>query len=57
MEQVCILDMREVVPQKRTIMQVKVQWEHYAPDEATQESEDVMKQAYPFLFQEFDKTE
>ena len=37
MELVCILDMREVVLLKKTIMQVKVQLDHYAPEEATRE--------------------
>ena len=56
-EPVHILDMREVVHHKKTIVQVKVQWEHYAPYEATWEREDVMRQDYPFLFQDFDKIE
>ena len=35
---------------ERTIGQVKVQWKHYSPDEATWELEDAMRVAYPFLF-------
>ena len=29
---------------------VKVQWEHYGPEEATWELEDAMRLAHPFLF-------
>ena len=47
----CILYPREVVLHKQTIVQVKVQWEHYAPEEATWERENVLKQVYVFLFQ------
>ena len=57
MELVCILDMREVVLLKKTIMQVKVQLDHYAPKEATREREDVMRQVYPGLFQNFNQNE
>ena len=48
--------MSEAVLQKKTIAQVKVKWEHYALDEATWEKEDVIRQDYPFLFQDFNKT-
>ena len=34
----------------RTIAQVKVQWEHFGPDEVTWEMEDAMRHAYPILF-------
>ena len=56
-EPICILDNKEVVLQNKTIKQLKFQWKNYAPKEATWEREDVMKQAYPFLFQDFDRTE
>ena len=36
---------------KWEITQVKVQWEHYTPEEATWEEEEDMRQGYPFLFQ------
>ena len=52
----CILDRKEVVFQKRTIVQVKVQWKHYTPHKVTLEEEDVMRQVYPILFQDYDKT-
>ena len=34
----------------QAIGQVKVQWEHYGPDEATWELEDSMRVEHPFLF-------
>ena len=37
---------------KRAITQVKVQWQHYGPDEATWEDEELIKKAYPELFRE-----
>ena len=57
MELVRILDMREVVLLKKTTMQVKVQLNHYAPKEATWEREDVMRQVYLGLFQNFNQNE
>eukprot|EP00253_Pinus_taeda_P029139 PITA_29139 len=42
-----ILDWREVLLRKRAITQVKVQWQHFGPNEATWEDEEFMKQAYP----------
>ena len=47
-----ILDQREVRLRKRAITQVKVQWQHYGPDEATWEDEELIKKAYPELFME-----
>eukprot|EP00253_Pinus_taeda_P012418 PITA_12418 len=49
-EPVSILDRRRVVLRKRAIIQVKVQWQHFRPDEATWEDEQNMKEAYPELF-------
>jgi len=46
----CIIDRKEIPLKNITIAQVKVQWKHFGPDEATWELEDAMKQAYPFLF-------
>jgi hypothetical protein len=46
----CILDRKETPLRNRTIAQVKVQWRHFGPDEATWEMEDAMRQAYPILF-------
>ena len=34
----------------RAMGMVKVQWEHYGPEEATWELEDAMRLAHPFLF-------
>ena len=46
----CILDRKETPLWNQTIAQVKVQWRHFGPDEATWEREDAMKQTYPILF-------
>jgi hypothetical protein len=46
----CILDIKKTPLWNRTIAQVKVQWKHFGPDEATWEMEDAMRQAYPILF-------
>jgi hypothetical protein len=46
-----ILDKRELTLRNRAIRQVKVQWKHLSPEEATWEMEDHMREAYPFIFQ------
>jgi len=46
----CILDKREILLRNRTIGQVKVQWKHLSPDEATWELESHMQETYPILF-------
>jgi hypothetical protein len=46
----CILDRKETPLRNITIAQVKVQWKHFGPDEATWEMEDAMRQAYLILF-------
>ena len=45
-----ILDRKVTMLQNRAIGQVKVQWEHYGPKEATWELEDAMQLTHPFLF-------
>ena len=45
-----ILDRKVTMLQNRAIGQVKVQWEHYGPEEAMWEMEDAMRLAHPFLF-------
>ena len=50
-EQDCILGQREITLQNHTIGQVKVQWKHLSPEEATWELESNMRDAYPILFQ------
>ena len=45
-----ILDQREVQLRKRVIFQAKVQWQHYGPEEATWEDEELRREAYPNLF-------
>jgi hypothetical protein len=46
-----ILDKKETMLWNRVIVQVKVQWKHFSPEEATWELEDVMRKTYPTLFQ------
>ena len=48
----CILGRREITLRNRTIGQVKVQWKHLSPEEATWELESKMQEAYPILFPE-----
>jgi len=45
-----ILERREKNLRNRSIGQVKVQWKHLGPKEATWEMEDNMRKAYPELF-------
>eukprot|EP00253_Pinus_taeda_P009047 PITA_09047 len=49
-EPLSILDQRKVQLRKRVITQVKVQWRHFGPDEATWEDEELMRKTYPDLF-------
>ena len=53
-EPTCILDKKVTMLQNRAIRHVKVQWEHYGPEEATWELEDAMRLAHPFLFKSAD---
>eukprot|EP00253_Pinus_taeda_P017346 PITA_17346 len=45
-----ILDRREVRLRKRVITQIKVLWQHYGPEEATWEDEEIMRKVYSDLF-------
>ena len=56
-EPMCFLDRREIQLQKQIIVQVKVQWKHYSEDEATWEREEIMRQNFPILFQDFNNIE
>eukprot|EP00253_Pinus_taeda_P012699 PITA_12699 len=49
-EPLSILDRREVQLRKRVITQIKVQWQHYGPEEATWEDKELFQKAYPGLF-------
>jgi hypothetical protein len=50
---VSILDRKVRWLRNREVRQVKVQWTHYSPEEATWEMEDAMREAYPHLFFSF----
>ena len=52
----CILDKKEIELRKWTIVQGKIQLKHYTLEEATSEREKEMRQVYPILFQDYDKT-
>ena len=39
---------------RRAIAQVKVQWKHFGPEEATYEDENFVREAYPELFTELE---
>ena len=45
-----ILDKKVIMLQNRAIGQVKVQWRHFSPIDATWELEDEMRKEYPHLF-------
>eukprot|EP00253_Pinus_taeda_P006607 PITA_06607 len=45
-----ILDQRRVELRRKVISQVKVQWQHFGPEEATWEDEQMMRDTYPRLF-------
>ena len=47
-----ILDRKEIVLRNQVIAQVKVQWKHFSPEEATWELEEEMRINYPGLFPE-----
>ena len=49
-EPVSILDRRRVELRKKVISQVKVRWQHFGPEEATWEDEQLMRDTYPRLF-------
>jgi hypothetical protein len=51
-EPLCILERKETILWNRSITQVKVQWKHFSPEEATWELEEEMLKSYPILFQE-----
>ena len=50
-EPYCILGRKKITLWNCTIGQVKVQWKHLSPKEATWELESKMRDAYPILFQ------
>ena len=52
MEPLCILDKKETVLRNQVAARVKVQWNHFSPEEATWELEEDMQKKYPGLFLE-----
>ena len=49
-EPIHIMDMRKIELQNRVVAQVKVQWKHFSPKEATWELEEDLKKSYPTPF-------
>ena len=49
MEPFRILDRKERMLWNRAIVQIKVKWKHFSPEEATWEIEDKMQEAYPSI--------
>ena len=49
---VCILDSRDQVLRRNTVMLVRVLWRHYGVEETTWEREDTMRATYPLLFRD-----
>ena len=47
-----ILDQKWIALRNRAIAQVKVQWKHFSPEEATWELEGDLQKSHPILFQE-----
>jgi hypothetical protein len=45
-----ILDWREVTLWNRAIAQVKLQWKHFSPEEATCELEGDLQKSHPIMF-------
>jgi hypothetical protein len=45
-----ILDKREIALRNRGVAQVKVQWKHFSPKEATWELEGDLQKSHPILF-------
>ena len=56
-EPMCIIDKTEIQLQKHTIVQAKVQWKHYLAEETTWKIEEIMRQNFPALFQDFNNTD
>ena len=49
---VCIVDSRDQVLRRKTVMLVRVLWRHYGVEEYMWEREDTMRATYPFLFRD-----
>jgi hypothetical protein len=51
-EPLCVLDRREITLRNRAVAQVKVQWKHFSPEEATWELEGYLRKYHPIMFRE-----
>ena len=49
---VCIMDSQDQVLRRKTMMLVRVLWQHREVEESTWESEDTMRATYPLLFRD-----
>ena len=49
---VCIMDSQDQVLRRKTVRLVRVLWQHRRVEESTWEREDMMRDAYPFLFRD-----
>ena len=48
----CIMDSRDQVLRCKTMMLVRVLWQHRGVEESTWELEDMMRATYPLLFRD-----
>ena len=48
----CIMDSQDQILRGKIVRLVKVLWQHREVEEATWESEDIVRTNYPFLFKE-----
>jgi hypothetical protein len=51
-EPLWVLDRREITLRNRVVAQVKVQWKHFSPEEATWELEGYLRKYIPIMFRE-----
>ena len=54
-EPLWVLDRREITLRNRVVAQVKVQWKHFSPEEATWELEGYLRKYHPIMFWERNK--
>jgi hypothetical protein len=54
-EPLWVLDRREITLRNKVVAQVKVQWKHFSPEEATWELEGYLRKYHPIMFRERNK--